>query len=66
MLVRDAMPFMAEQDDRPAHGWLEARQRHGAVSRFDGHDPPTVAALLLDPLALAATDPVRARSSAKA
>jgi hypothetical protein len=66
VLVGDAVPFMAEQDDRPLAGWLEARKRGRAISQFDGKDAPARSALLLGPPVLAGMDPVDARSSARA
>lgn len=65
LLLRDAVPFMTEQDDRALSCRLEPRQRDGALGNLDGHDPPAVSALLVDPSLLAGPHPMDARAAAR-
>ncbi len=57
----------------PCHSWpsritvpcrLQARQRDRALRQLDGHDPPAVRPLVLDPALAPAVDPVDARPPA--
>jgi hypothetical protein len=63
VFIRDAVPFVAEQDDRALHGRLESRKRDRVLSEFYGHDSPAVSALLLNPSVLARTHPMDAWSA---
>jgi hypothetical protein len=47
MFVRNAVPFMAEQDDGALLGGLQARERYRTFGKFDGDDLPAVGPLLL-------------------
>jgi hypothetical protein len=63
VFVRDAVPFMAEQDHRAPRGGLQTRQSYRTFGKLDGDDLPTVISLPLDPAVFVGVDPVHARPS---